>query len=352
MQCQQIISNMSDFRPSLLMIYTGGTIGMVKDYSDGSLRHLSFTRIMDAIPELSKANYDLTTITFETPFDSSNANPEEWVRIAKIVEENYNKYDGFVILHGTDTMAYSASVLSFMLENLKKPVIFTGSQLPIGSLRTDAKENLISALELAASFEVGKPVVPEVCIVFQNQLFRGNRTSKYNAEEFKAFRSYNYPPLAEIGVHIRFNYHLINKFPAGELKVHTKLCTDVAIIKMFPGISEKVVNAVLGVQNLKGIVLETYGAGNAPNAPWFIDTINKAIENNIIIYNVTQCSMGRVEMGMYKTSVELEKAGVVDGRDITTEAAITKLMYVLGNFKERDKVLEELNKPLRGEITV
>lgn len=325
---------------------------MMKDYTDGTLRPLPFNHIIDEIPELSRANYNLTTITFHSPFDSSNASPEEWIRLAKIIEENYNKFDGFVVLHGTDTMAYSASILSFMLENLKKPVIFTGSQLPIGSLRTDAKENLISALELAASFEVGKPVVPEVCVFFQNQLFRGNRTSKYNAEEFKAFRSYNYPPLAEIGVHIRFNYHLIGKPSKDELIVNTDLCSDVAILKMFPGITEPVVNAILDVPNLKGIVLETYGAGNAPNVKWFLESINRAIEKNIIIYNVTQCSQGRVEMGMYKTSVDLERAGVVDGRDITTEAAITKLMYLLGQNLSHEKIQEELNRPIRGEITI
>jgi L-asparaginase len=249
-------------------------------------------------------------------------------------------------------MAYSASMLSFMMENLAKPVVFTGSQLPIGTLRTDAKENLISALELAAAHENGKPVVPEVCIFFQNQLFRGNRTSKYNAEEFKAFRSYNYAPLAEIGVHIRFNYHLINPLPERELIVHTNLIHDVAILKMFPGITEKIVNAVLNVPGLRGIVLETYGAGNAPNVKWFLDAIYQAIERKIIIYNVTQCSQGRVEMGMYKTSVELERAGVVDGRDITTEAAITKLMFVLGQNLSHEKTLEELSRSIRGEITM
>ncbi len=340
------------FRPSILLIYTGGTIGMVKDYTDGTLRPLPFNRLMYEIPELSRANYNLSSLTFQSPFDSSNASPDEWIKIAEIIRDNYDNYDGFVVLHGTDTMAYSASALSFMLENLKKPVIFTGSQLPIGSLRTDAKENLISALELAASCEIGKPVVPEVCIFFQNQLFRGNRTSKYNAEEFKAFRSYNYPPLAEIGVHIKFNYHLIDNFPKDRLKVHTRLCSQVAILKMFPGITENVVNAILDVPDLKGIVLETYGAGNAPNVKWFIESINKAIERRIIIFNVTQCSQGRVEMGMYKTSVELERAGVVDGRDITTEAAITKLMFILGQDLLHEMILEELNRSIRGEITI
>ncbi len=278
---------MTRSQPSILIIYTGGTIGMVRSAMNGSLRPLPFNHIMDEIPELSRANYQISSYTFHPPIDSSNIDPEEWIKIAKLISKNYNRYDGFVILHGTDTMAYSASALSFMLENLAKPVIFTGSQLPIGSLRTDAKENLISAVELAAAHKDGVPVVPEVCIFFQNKLFRGNRTSKFNAEEFKAFQSYNYTPLAEIGVHIKYNYHLIhtpNIFL--KFKAHFNLDPNVAILKIFPGMSKKVMEAVFNIEGIKGIVLETYGAGNAPDEKWFIDALKNALKKNIIIINI------------------------------------------------------------------
>lgn len=340
-------------QPTILILYTGGTIGMVRSAMNGSLRPLPFNHIMDEIPELSRANYQISSYTFQPPIDSSNINPSQWIKIAKLIAKNYHRYDGFVVLHGTDTMAYSASALSFMFENLAKPVIFTGSQLPIGSLRTDAKENLISAIELAAAKKDGNPVVPEVCIFFQNKLFRGNRTLKFNAEEFKAFQSYNYPALAEIGVHIKYNYHLIH-VPNIFLKfnAHVSLDTNVAILKIFPGISEKVVKAVLNIDGLKGVVLETFGAGNAPDEKWFLDAINKASKKNIIILNVTQCAEGSVEMGMYETSIKLKNAGVLSGYDITTEAAITKLMYLLDKKKNREEIIMELNCPIRGEITI
>lgn len=344
---------MNQLKPSLLIIYTGGTIGMVKDSKNGSLRPLPFNHIMDEIPEISKAQCFISSYTFNPPLDSSNVNPEQWMKIASVIEKNYNKYDGFVVLHGTDTMAYSASALSFMLENLSKPVVFTGSQLPIGSLRTDAKENLISAVELAAANHDGVPIVPEVSIYFESRLFRGNRTSKYNAEEFNAFQSYNFPPLAEMGVHIRYNLPLIRKTSSKqEFKVHHKLDSDVAILKIFPGISKKVVEAVLNINGLKGVVLETYGAGNAPSVDWFINEIKDALKKGIVILNVSQCAEGTVEMGMYETSIELEKAGVISGRDITTEAAVTKLMYVLGKNVTHDEIKIDLNSSMRGEITV
>lgn len=344
---------MNSSQPTILIVYTGGTIGMVRNAINGSLRPLPFNHIMDEIPELSRSNYQISSYTFQPPIDSSNINPSQWIKITKLIAKNYDRYDGFVVLHGTDTMAYSASALSFMFENLAKPVIFTGSQLPIGSLRTDAKENLISAIELAAAKKDGNPVVPEVCIFFQNKLFRGNRTSKLNAEEFKAFQSYNYPALAEIGVHIKYNYHLIHvpnifmKFNA-----HLSLDTNVAILKIFPGISEKVVNAVINIDGLKGLVLETFGAGNAPDEKWFLNAIENASKKNIIILNVSQCAEGSVEMGMYETSIKLKNAGVLSGYDITTEAAITKLMYLLDKNSNREELIMDLNCPIRGEITI
>ena len=343
---------MISLHPSLLIIYTGGTIGMKRDPKDGSLKPLPFNHIMDEIPELSKSNYQLSSYTFHPPIDSSNVNSETWVKITSVIEDNYNKYDGFVILHGTDTMAYSASALSFMLENLAKPVVFTGSQLPIGTLRTDAKENLTSAVELAAAHLQGLPYVPEVCIYFQSKLYRGNRTSKYNAEEFKAFQSYNLPALAEIGVHIRYNHHLIiRNQPEVDLIVSKKLDTAVTILKLFPGITREVVNAVLSVEGLKGVVLEIYGSGNAPAASWLHDELKKAVDKGIIILGVTQCAEGIVEWGMYETSLGLKKSGVISGADITTEAAITKLMYLLGKYSERDKIESCLLNSIRGEIS-
>jgi L-asparaginase len=344
---------MRSLHPSLLIIYTGGTIGMMRDRLDGSLKPLPFNHIMDEIPELSKSNYRISSYTFEPPLDSSNVNPDTWVRIASVIEENYDKFDGFVILHGTDTMAYSASALSFLLENLAKPVVFTGSQLPIGTLRTDAKENLTSAIELAAARQQGVPYVPEVCIYFQSKLYRGNRTSKYNAEEFKAFQSYNLPALGEIGVHIRFNHHLIRR-PAenAEFSVSKRLSSDVTILKLFPGINKEVVKATLNIPKLKAVVLETYGSGNAPSHQWLKDELKQAVGKGIIILGVTQCAEGTVEWGMYETSLALKNAGVISGRDITTEAAITKLMYLLSRYEKHSEIIDNLNTSIRGEISL
>jgi L-asparaginase len=338
---------------SLLIIYTGGTIGMVRHPVTGALRPFPFENIVGEIPELKRAGFNLTTYTYCPALDSANVNPQVWIDLANLIEENYNRFDGFIVLHGTDTMAYSASVLSFMLENLKKPVIFTGSQLPIGSMRTDAKENLVTAIEIAASHKDGLPVVPEVAVFFQSKLFRGNRTTKHNAEEFKAFQSYNYPPLAESGVHIKYNYQAITgKNTEGIFSVSKKLDPNVVILKIFPGISQNVVSTILNIDGLRGIVLETFGSGNAPNDKWFIEEISKACKKGIIIINVTQCAEGRVYMGMYQTSIMLGEAGIISGRDITTEAAVAKLMFLLGKYTSHKEVVDNLNISLRGEMTV
>ncbi len=339
--------------PSILIIYTGGTIGMVQNPETGSLSPLNFEQISQQVPELKRFGYNLSSVSFDPPVDSSDVHPGMWVRLAEIIEENYKDYNGFVVLHGTDTMAYSASALSFMLENLAKPVIFTGSQLPIGVLRTDGRENLISAIEIAADNRNGEPMVPEVCIFFQNKLFRGNRTIKYNAEYFNAFRSDNYPPLAETGIHIRYNHQAIH-YPVAKqaLNTHKNLDNSIAILKIFPGITEEVMSSVLQLIGLKAIILETFGAGNAPTSTWFLKRIREAVSRGLIVFNVTQCSAGSVDMTKYETGKSLLEAGVIGGRDITTEAALTKLMFLLGRreLSPRD-IVSLLNKPLRGEIT-
>ncbi len=324
---------------------------MINDAATGQLKPFNFTRLLDEVPELRKFEIRIDTISFDNPIDSSNMHPDIWVKLVRVIEKKYSSYDGFVILHGSDTMAYTASALSFMLENLGKPVILTGSQLPIGTIRTDGKENLITAIEIAGAKRNGKPSVPEVCVYFEFKLFRGNRTLKVNAEHFRAFKSPNYPPLAEAGVHLNYNDAAIMKHPTGKLKVHTALNRNVAILKLFPGITEEVVDAILGIKNLRAVVLETFGAGNAPTDKWFVDALEKANENGLIIYNVTQCDAGRVEQGRYQTSSQLKRAGVIGGSDITTEAAIAKLMFLLANEKSNSKIKKELTKSLRGELS-
>jgi L-asparaginase len=342
---------MMNSRAKILLIYTGGTIGMRKDFDTGALKAFNFSKLLQRIPELKQLECEIETISFEEPIDSSNMNPEEWARMAAIVESNYDEFDGFVVLHGSDTMSYSASALSFMLENLAKPVIFTGSQLPIGDLRTDAKENLITAIQIASLQENGLPVITEVCLYFEYKLYRGNRTTKINAEHFKAFTSPNYPAMVESGVHLNMRRELFLARNEGKkLEVHKDLDNNVVIIKMFPGISEAVLSAIFDIPGLKGIVLETYGSGNAPTEDWFMALLVKAINNGLHIVNVTQCSGGSVNMGQYETSTGLKAIGVISGKDITTEAAITKLMYLLcRNSAEKDfKTIFETS--LRGEI--
>ncbi|HLP71526.1 MAG TPA: asparaginase [Bacteroidales bacterium] len=337
---------------SILIIYTGGTIGMVHDPESGSLIPLDFRHITDHVPELRKLGYDIHSVSFDPAKDSSNIDPETWVRMAEIIENSYNDFDGFVILHGTDTMSYSASALSFMLENLSKPVIFTGSQLPIGLLRTDGRENLITAIEIAAAMEGDMPAVPEVCIYFDNKLTRGNRTTKLNAEHFDAFDSPNYHPLAEVGLHLKYSRDLI-RYPARiqKLVVHKDFDNNVAILKLFPGINRNLVRSIISTADLRGLIIETYGSGNAPTYKWFIDDLKEFIDKGGIIYNVTQCHGGSVEMGLYETSRHMLSAGVIGGKDITSEASVTKLMYLLGRYSSRTKVIENLKKSLSGEIS-
>jgi len=340
-------------KPSILIIYTGGTIGMITEPSTRSLVPVDFREISAQLPELLRFDLYLSTYTFNPVVDSSDITPGFWIELALVIEREYHNHDGFVILHGTDTMCYTASALSFMLGNLNKPVIFTGSQLPIGVLRTDGKENLLTAIEIAAERRNDQPMVPEVCILFQNQLFRGNRTSKHNAEYFNAFVSENYPSLAEAGISIHYNYGAIH-YPVSEkpLKVHTNLSDQVAILKLFPGIRFELVHAILELPWLKGVVLETFGAGNASTADWFIGEIRSACDRGIIILNVTQCPAGTVNPGKYETSRLLHQAGVINGRDLTTEAAVTKLMFLLGHHIDPCTIKEYLNESISGEITV
>jgi L-asparaginase len=337
---------------SILIIYTGGTIGMVHDPVSGSLIPIDFQHITDHVPEIAKFGFDVGSITFNPVKDSSNIDPPVWIRLAETIEENYDLFDGFVILHGTDTMAYTASALSFMLENLAKPVILTGSQLPIGLLRTDGRENLLTSIEIAAAKDNGLSLVPEVCIYFDNTLTRGNRTTKLSAEHFDAFSSPNYPPLAEVGLHLKYNFSRIRSAdPGKELFVHKIFDTNVAILKIFPGIGRNFVQAVINTKGLRGLIIETFGSGNAPTYDWFIEDLRTFINSGGIIFNVTQCHGGSVEMGLYETSREMLAAGVVSGKDITSEASIVKLMHLLGICKSREDVTRCLGRSMAGEIS-
>lgn len=340
-------------RSSILIIYTGGTIGMKTDADTGALVPFDFSGIYEEFPSLKRLNVDIDVHTLSPVIDSSNVSPENWVTLAELIRDNYARYDGFVVLHGTDTMSYTASALSFMLENLAKPVVFTGSQIPIGVLRTDGRENLITAIEIAGAQLDGRPEVPEVSLYFQNRLFRANRTTKRSAEALSAFRSYNYPPLAEVGVNIAYNLPAIRRpeeYPR-ELRIATRLSGGIELIKLFPGLDERILRAMLSAPGLRAVVLETFGAGNAPTSEWFIRVLEEAIGRGIILLNITQCGGGQVSMGLYDTGLRLQRIGALCGYDMTTEAAVTKLMYVLGLGLEEEETRERLRIPLRGEFT-
>lgn len=336
---------------SILIIYTGGTIGMIRDPVTQKLYPFDFSHIEEQVPEIKSFGYQVDSITFSPIIDSSDITPEFWMRLVEIIGEQYEDYDGFVVLHGTDTMAYTASALSFMLENLQKPVILTGSQLPIGTLRTDGKENLITAVEIAAARKDGRAVVPEVALYFENRLFRGNRTTKISSEHFNAFSSPNYPNLAEIGINIKYNYDAIRYSTSlSKLKIHKKLETNIAILKIHPGINENVVSALVHNMEIKAIILETYGSGNALTTKWFIDLLRNAINQDKILLNITQCLVGTVDMTHYETGRKLMEVGVLNGYDLTTEAGLTKLMFLLGLGLNKEKIRLLLNKSIRGEI--
>jgi L-asparaginase len=339
---------------SILMIYTGGTIGMKQDPKDQTLKPFDFDQILEEVPELGKYALRIDSFTFDPLIDSSDVEPSMWQSLANLIRDRYEEYDGFVVLHGTDTMAYSASALSFMLENLAKPVVFTGSQLPIGVPRTDGKENLISAVEIAAAKDsLGHPLVPEVCIFFDSQLLRGNRSTKVSSEEFRAFRSPNYPALAEAGINIKYNRRsiLVPDSWTEPLMVSTDLDTSVSILKVHPGITRQVVRNILLGPETRAVILETYGSGNAPSSQWFVDIVKEAAVMGKVLMNVTQCMSGTVNMDIYATGKALEKAGVVSGRDITTESALAKLFFLMGRSGDNEWVKARLGDNLKGEIS-
>src|SRR5690554_5092959 len=340
-----------DSKRNVLIIYTGGTIGMIKDASTGILAPFDFGQLEKQIPEINQLSTDVETISFDTPIDSSNMGLEDWALLAEMIRDNYEKYDGFVILHGSDTMAYTASALSFMLQNLAKPVVLTGSQLPIGMVRTDGKENFITSIEIAGDYQDGVPVVPEVCIYFEYQLYRGNRTHKANTEHFEAFLSPNLPPLAEAGIHIKYNREIIRKCSNGVFSIDTRMDNHVAVLSLFPGISEYIIEAALNIPQNKLLIMRTFGSGNAMTHSWFTNALEAAIKGGLIVVNVSQCQGGGVMQGRYETSSQLEEMGVLSGGDMSLEAALTKSMHLIGKGLTGIDFKNTFCKNLRGELT-
>ena len=342
-------------RPKLLIIYTGGTIGMIEDPQTHTLCPFNFDHLIDNVPKIKMLDYDIRNVQFAKPIDSACMNPAHWDDMARVIESNYDSFDGFVVLHGTDTMSYTASALSFMLENLSKPVIITGSQLPIGEVRTDGEENLITALQIAAARDqMGKPVIREVAILFENYLWRGNRSTKRSADNFNAFRSPNYPELAHIGLDITFNREAISHREDGEkLTVHYNISTDVAVLFLYPGITEQSVTQILATPGLRGVVMKSYGAGNAPTEQWLLDALTDAVKRGIVVLNTTQCTNGSVMQNLYETGRKIANCGCMSGYDITTEAALTKMMYLFGRYPDdTEEVKRMLKVSIRGEMTL
>ncbi len=335
---------------NIFVIYTGGTIGMVKDTTSDAFVPFDFELIANNIPELSRLNYNLTVHSFVPIIDSSNMTADIWIKIATLIRDRYQEYDGFVILHGSDTMAFTASALSFLLEGLQKPVILSGSQLPIGEIRTDARENLLTALELASAKKNERSLIHEVCIFFDNKLYRGNRAFKYNAAKFEAFRSPNYPVLVESGVHINYNQEALLDNSGKEFKTHTEMDNSVGVLKLLPGMNRPFIEAVLN-SNVRSIILETFGVGNCSTEKWFLDLLGEAIAGGKNILNITQCKVGSVEMGRYETSQYLSSLGILNGKDMTYESAVTKLMYLQAQFSDQAEVAYWAEKSIRGELT-
>lgn len=341
-------------RPKILIIYTGGTIGMIENPDTHALEPFDFDHLIDNVPKIKMLDYEIHNVQFSPPIDSSTITPAHWSQIACILRDNYADYDGFVILHGTDTMAYTASALSFMLENLNKPVIITGSQLPIGEVRTDGEENLITALQVAAANDTdGKPMVREVAILFENYLWRGNRSTKQSSTHFNAFTSNNYPRLAKIGLGINYNHDALwRATPDEDIKIHTSMDSEVMCMDLFPGLQQHIVEYLLATPKVKGIVMRTFGTGNGPTDGWFLDAVRKAVDNGKVIVNVTQCSNGSVHLERYLTGRKLLKAGVVSGHDLTVEAALSKMMYLFGIGLSPKEVAYYMERPIRGEMTI